>query len=156
MTQCTGSNQVGLRGYCDGSPADWTCCYNKIAPPSQLVSCGLSATRGKGVCIASAQCPNGNSISSSECTGSGEVCCYSLQKNLDFYEFRGIWISTVANIDWPSRRTLTTAQQQAELISILNAVKDAGLNAVVFQVRPTGDAFYASNLEPWSHYLTGK
>ena len=30
------------------------------------------------------------------------------------------------------------------------------MNALVFQIRPEGDAFYKSDLEPWSKYLTGK
>ena len=71
-------------------------------------------------------------------------------------EFRGVWIATVHNIDWPSRRNLTTAAAQRELIAILDAARDLGLNAVVFQVRPAADALYASDLEPWSDYLTGE
>jgi uncharacterized lipoprotein YddW (UPF0748 family) len=70
-------------------------------------------------------------------------------------EFRGVWVATVANMDWPSRRDLTTAQAQAELIRILDAARDNGLNAVIFQVRPMADAFYESAIEPWSDYLTG-
>jgi uncharacterized lipoprotein YddW (UPF0748 family) len=71
-------------------------------------------------------------------------------------EFRGVWIATVHNIDWPSSRSLTTAQAQQELIRILDAARDLGLNAVIFQVRPAGDALYDSQLEPWSDYLTGE
>jgi uncharacterized lipoprotein YddW (UPF0748 family) len=71
-------------------------------------------------------------------------------------EFRGVWVATVDNIDWPSRPGLTTQQQQAELLSILDQCVRMRLNAVVFQVRPSCDAFYASKLEPWSEYLTGK
>jgi len=71
-------------------------------------------------------------------------------------EFRGVWIATVSNIDWPSRRGLSTAQQQAELISILDRAVQLHLNAVIFQVRPACDAFYESAYEPWSEYLTGK
>jgi uncharacterized lipoprotein YddW (UPF0748 family) len=70
-------------------------------------------------------------------------------------EFRGVWIATVANIDWPSKPDLSTAQQKAELISLLNRAAELKLNAVVFQVRPACDAMYASQLEPWSEYLTG-
>jgi uncharacterized lipoprotein YddW (UPF0748 family) len=71
-------------------------------------------------------------------------------------EFRGVWVATVGNMDWPSRRNLTTAQAQAELLRILDAARDQGLNAVIFQVRPMADAFYESALEPWSDYLTGE
>jgi uncharacterized lipoprotein YddW (UPF0748 family) len=71
-------------------------------------------------------------------------------------EFRGVWIAAVSNIDWPSRRNMTTAQQQAELVTMLDAAAGMGLNAVILHVRPAGDALYASELEPWSEYLTGE
>jgi uncharacterized lipoprotein YddW (UPF0748 family) len=71
-------------------------------------------------------------------------------------EFRGVWVASVANIDWPSRPGLTTWEQQAELIAILNRAVALGLNAVVLQVRPAADALYASPYEPWSEYLTGR
>jgi len=71
-------------------------------------------------------------------------------------EFRAVWVATVANIDWPSKRDLTTDQQKAELIAILDKCKSINLNAVVLQVRPACDALYASPYEPWSEYLTGQ
>lgn len=70
-------------------------------------------------------------------------------------EFRGVWVASVANIDWPSKRTLTTAQQQAELIALFDRAVALRLNAIVFQVRPAADALYESKIEPWSEYLTG-
>lgn len=70
-------------------------------------------------------------------------------------EFRGAWIATVYNIDWPSRSGLSAEQQQRELIALFDKAVDLKLNAIVFQVRPTADAFYQSRLEPWSQYLTG-
>ncbi|MEM8946581.1 MAG: family 10 glycosylhydrolase [Planctomycetota bacterium] len=70
-------------------------------------------------------------------------------------EFRAAWVATVANIDWPSKRGLSTADQQAELLAILDRAVELNLNAIVFQVRPHCDALYASELEPWSEYLTG-
>ena len=70
-------------------------------------------------------------------------------------EFRGLWIATVANIDWPSRTGLTISAQQAELSGILDLAKNTGLNAIVLQVRANGDALYRSTLEPWSRSLTG-
>ena len=70
-------------------------------------------------------------------------------------EFRGAWVSSVNNGNWPSKAGLSVAQQQQEMISILDDAKRTNLNAVVFQVRPAGDALYQSNLEPWSEYLTG-
>jgi uncharacterized lipoprotein YddW (UPF0748 family) len=70
-------------------------------------------------------------------------------------EFRGVWVATVGNIDWPSRPGLSTAEQQRELVAILDRARALNLNAVVLQVRPATDALYASSLEPWSEYLTG-
>ncbi|HEV2150402.1 MAG TPA: family 10 glycosylhydrolase [Longimicrobiaceae bacterium] len=71
-------------------------------------------------------------------------------------EFRGVWVASVANIDWPSRPGLPVAQQQAELLAMLDRAKALGLNAVILQVRPAADALYRSELEPWSEYLTGE
>lgn len=71
-------------------------------------------------------------------------------------EFRGVWVATVANIDWPSRPGLPVARQRAEMLALLDRARDLHLNAVVFQVRPSADALYPSPLEPWSEYLTGQ
>jgi len=70
-------------------------------------------------------------------------------------EMRGLWVATVANIDWPSRSNLTGDQQRAELTSILDRAAAAGFNAIIFHVRPAGDAVYRSSLEPWGAMLTG-
>jgi uncharacterized lipoprotein YddW (UPF0748 family) len=70
-------------------------------------------------------------------------------------EFRGVWVATVANIDWPSKPGLTTDKQKEELLAILDRAAELKFNAVVFQVRPMADALYESKLEPWSEYLTG-
>jgi uncharacterized lipoprotein YddW (UPF0748 family) len=70
-------------------------------------------------------------------------------------EFRAAWVSTVANIDWPSRPNLPPDKQQAEAIAILERAKALNLNAIVLQVRPAADAIYPSTIEPWSEYLTG-
>ena len=67
-----------------------------------------------------------------------------------------MWIATVANIDWPSRNNLTADQQKAELIGILDKAAQRGINAIVLQVRPAGDALYQSELEPWAALLTGQ
>ncbi len=71
------------------------------------------------------------------------------------HEWRAVWIATVDNIDWPSARGLSTEQQKQELIAYLDLFKKMNFNSVVFQIRPTADAFYMSTLEPWSIYLTG-
>jgi len=71
-------------------------------------------------------------------------------------EFRAAWVASVTNIDWPSRRDLSVAQQQAEILAILDRARILNLNAIVLQVRPSADAMYPSALEPWSEYLTGE
>ncbi|MDW8310812.1 MAG: family 10 glycosylhydrolase, partial [Verrucomicrobiales bacterium] len=71
-------------------------------------------------------------------------------------EFRGAWVATVKNIDWPSRPGLTADQQKAELTAMLDQAARLKLNAILLQVRPACDALYASRFEPWSPYLTGR
>ena len=71
-------------------------------------------------------------------------------------EFRGVWVATVNNIDWPSVRGLPADKQRAEAIAILDKAKALNLNAIIFQVRPAADALYPSPYEPWTEYLTGK
>jgi len=70
-------------------------------------------------------------------------------------EFRAVWVATVNNIDWPSKQGLSTVQQKKEVIDILNMHAKNGMNAIIMQIRPTADAFYPSELEPWSRYLSG-
>ncbi len=72
------------------------------------------------------------------------------------YEFRGAWIATVANIDWPSKKGLSVSEQKQEFIDLINNLQLSGINALIVQVRPVADAFYPSSFEPWSEYLTGK
>ena len=72
------------------------------------------------------------------------------------YEFRAVWVATVENIDWPSRKGLSVEQQKAEFIRMLDMHQRNGMNAIVMQVRPAADAFYPSALEPWSEYLNGR
>lgn len=71
------------------------------------------------------------------------------------YEFRGVWIATVNNIDWPLKPENTPEKQKADFIRILDMHKKNGMNAMIVQVRPAADAFYPSELEPWSEWLTG-
>ena len=70
-------------------------------------------------------------------------------------EFRGVWIATVENIDWPSSKHLSSDQQKNEIIKLLNLFKSLNFNAIIFQIRPAADSFYNSKYEPWSSYLTG-
>ncbi len=74
----------------------------------------------------------------------------------DRIAFRGAWIATVANIDWPTPEAVGhTDLQQAEMLFLLDSLSAIGINTIVFQVRPTSDAFYLSELEPISGWLTG-
>ena len=71
--------------------------------------------------------------------------------------FRGAWIATVANIDWPTPEAVgNDSLQKAEMTWILDSLERIGINAIIFQVRPTADALYKSAYEPTSHWLTGK
>lgn len=69
-------------------------------------------------------------------------------------EFRAAWLATVVNLDWPSSRTLTVANQKLELIKLLDSLKLYNVNAVIFQIRAECDAFYISSIDPWSYWLT--
>jgi uncharacterized lipoprotein YddW (UPF0748 family) len=71
------------------------------------------------------------------------------------YEFRAVWIATVDNIDWPIKRIVNVDSQKTEYIRQLEMHKKNGMNAVIVQVRPAADAFYPSQYEPWSQWLTG-
>jgi uncharacterized lipoprotein YddW (UPF0748 family) len=71
-------------------------------------------------------------------------------------EFRGVWIATVDNIDWPTAPGLATSQQKEQLIALFDAAKRLHLNALILQIRPAADALYESDIEPWSRYLTGQ
>ncbi len=70
-------------------------------------------------------------------------------------EMRGVWISTVVNLDWPSRPGLPVEDQKRELRFLIDQMYENGFNAIFFQVRPEADALYRSDLEPWSFYLSG-
>lgn len=68
-------------------------------------------------------------------------------------EFRGAWMHTVSNNYY---RTLTPGQWRDTIRKQLDDYAAAGINAIIFQVRPEADAFYISEIEPWSRYLTGE
>lgn len=70
-------------------------------------------------------------------------------------EFRAVWIASVDNIDWPSKKGLPVDSQKAEFIRMLDLHKQNGLNAIIMQIRPATDAFYPSPYEPWSEWLSG-
>jgi uncharacterized lipoprotein YddW (UPF0748 family) len=72
------------------------------------------------------------------------------------YEFRGVWMASVDNIDWPARGEYNVDSQKIDFQRQLDLHKANGMNAVVVQVRPAADAFYPSPYEPWSQWLTGQ
>ncbi len=71
-------------------------------------------------------------------------------------ELRAVWVATVFNLDFPSRRGLGPDAARSELTTMVESFAGRGINAIVFQVRPESDALYASELEPWSRYLSGR
>ncbi len=70
-------------------------------------------------------------------------------------EFRGVWVATVGNIDWPTKRGLSTDSMTAELLALVERAAQLHFNAIVFQIRPAADALYKSKIEPWSPFITG-
>ncbi|HBJ95714.1 MAG TPA: hypothetical protein DDZ11_04430, partial [Lentisphaeria bacterium] len=69
------------------------------------------------------------------------------------HEFRGVWVATVENIDFPVSRNV--AEFKRNYLTVVNNLKAIGANAILFQIRPNNDAFYPSRLNPWSRSLTG-
>lgn len=84
------------------------------------------------------------------------LCCSLFSFAQPKVEFRGVWIATVDNIDWPSRGNYNPDNQKAEFIRLLDMHQRNGMNAIIMQIRPAADAFYPSPYEPWSEWLTGK
>lgn len=70
-------------------------------------------------------------------------------------EMRGVWVSSVYNLDYPSKPTTDSNTLKAQADAILDNCVKWGLNAVFLQVRPSSDALYPSKIFPWSKYLTG-
>lgn len=70
-------------------------------------------------------------------------------------DFRAVWVSTVVNLDFPSKAGISTDDMKREIDATINRTVEIGLNSVVLQVRPCADALYKSSIFPWSEYLTG-
>lgn len=68
-------------------------------------------------------------------------------------EFRAVWVATIGNIDF--QPSANAAEFKSQFIKMADNIKNAGFNAIIFQVRPNNDAFYFSKLNPWSKFLTG-
>lgn len=71
-------------------------------------------------------------------------------------ELRGVWVSSVYNLDYPSKAGLSADELREEADALLDMAEKCGLNTVVLQVRPTADSLYASRFFPWSSYLSGQ
>lgn len=87
------------------------------------------------------------------------VCSFAIAQSSSqnpLFEFRGVWVASVVNCDFPSSKNLSTEEQKAEFIKLANLHQRNGMNALVVQVRPSADALYPSKYEPWSEFLTGK
>ncbi|HEV8024983.1 MAG TPA: family 10 glycosylhydrolase, partial [Candidatus Nanopelagicales bacterium] len=85
---------------------------------------------------APANAPANPSTSSQECTPSPRYAKT---------DFRGMWIASVVNIDWPAKRGQSAQAQQQQLIDWFDLAKSNNFNAVVLQVRPTADTFWPSD-----------
>jgi len=70
-------------------------------------------------------------------------------------EIRGVWVSTVSNIDLPKMQGNNIDAYKDTIRVMFDNIKAANLNAIFFQIRPMNDAFYPSELAPWSRYITG-
>lgn len=70
-------------------------------------------------------------------------------------EFRGVWVCTVYRMDYPSAYTKNSNVLKKDIDNIVENAARLGFNSVIFQARPAADAFYKSNIFPWSRYLTG-
>lgn len=85
---------------------------------------------------------------------------WETQEEIDIPEYkfnpnhiRGVWVSNVANIDSP--KGLEKEAYQEYLIKMLDNIASYNMNTVIYQVRPTSDAYYPSKLNPWSRFITG-
>lgn len=81
---------------------------------------------------------------------------------MDCDSFQASWVATVLNLDWPSEISRTieddaerAKRQKQELVRMFDNAASHGINAIIFQVSPSADAFYQSEFLPWSSYLTG-
>ncbi|HKM58972.1 MAG TPA: family 10 glycosylhydrolase [Chthoniobacterales bacterium] len=83
------------------------------------------------------------------------VSIFSVISSVRAEELRAAWVASVYNLNFPSHAGLSADVQKDQIHRIVGAAARSGLNALMVQVRPEGDALYESRLEPWSRYLTG-
>jgi len=88
------------------------------------------------------------------------ICHYNTKDQIiipDHYEdkpFKALWISNVLNIDMPTTKDIEVYKNK--VYEIFETCKAYHINAIIFQVRTANDAFYASELNPYSRFLTGE
>lgn len=87
---------------------------------------------------------------SAQCVEGKEVNLASPKRDV-----RGVFLTTVFNLNWPSSKTLAPSVQRSDLLNILDRLAANNYNTIFFQVRTECDALYKSEIEPWSYYLTG-
>lgn len=81
--------------------------------------------------------------------------CVTLRNPQPETEFRGVWVATVVNIDWPRNGNDSADKQKADFLQLLDFYQNLHFNALIVQVRTAGDALYDSEMAPWSRFLTG-
>ena len=127
-------------------------CFSSAAQKT-LNSCDMYThpQYGTGRCIEQSQCHNGLYLPGlCESHPSNIQCCFA-KTDPELEEFRAVWIATVENIDWPSTKTASPAQQQTELVSILDTVQRLNMNAVVFQVNAARSLFELVSRDMFLH-----
>ncbi|HEB62729.1 MAG TPA: hypothetical protein ENI82_06225, partial [Bacteroidetes bacterium] len=71
-------------------------------------------------------------------------------------ELRAVWFTTVSNLDWPNNYDKGKVEaQKSSFIQLIESLQEININTIFLQVRTECDAFYVSDYEPWSRYLTG-
>jgi uncharacterized lipoprotein YddW (UPF0748 family) len=146
---------LGSSPLASGCPGDGTGPAWETATGTDSDGTDASASAGSGSSTAGSGTsePDGSSGGSDESTSGPPI-----QPTVDVSherEFRGVWVATVSNINFPSGQGLSADAQRQELVDLLDVMVAHNLNAIVFQVRPEGDTFYASMIEPWSRFLMG-
>ena len=137
------SKRLGRRGLCaGGAAAVW------------LAACSTPGLPGAGAPVVNA--PLGLPAPAEGAAAAPPEGAASETPPPEPREFRAAWVATVANIDWPSKPGLPAETQRSEALAILDRAQQLNLNALILQVRPAGDALFASTLEPWSEYLSGE
>ena len=92
-------------------------------------------------------------VSATSCKTSSKVADKAVEQRDAKHEFRGAWIQTA----WQDRYQNKSPEACRKYLSqLVETLYQTGFNAIIFQVRPEGDAFYRSSYEPWSRFLTGQ